>query len=322
MKKTAKHRLWSLLSTAVMFLYAVPALASAPAEVIGQPVPEELGLQPAASPMREQMIQFHDHLLLPIITVITAFVMLLLLIVIVRFNARANPVPSKTTHNTMLEIIWTLVPVLILIVVVIPSMKMLYYIDRTKEADMTLKVIGNQWYWGYEYPDNGDFSFLSNLVKDKDLKPGQVRLLSVDNPVYLPINKNIRLLITASDVIHSWSVPALGIKLDAVPGRTNETWVRIDKEGTFYGQCSQLCGDGHGFMPIEVHGVTMPEFEKWVRSQGGKMPSEASKEKGAANAAEPAMENAQEPAAVAPPVKAGTNKKAGTGKKEEKAGDK
>jgi cytochrome c oxidase subunit 2 len=307
MKKTAKTFLWTL---AAFLTVSLPAFANAPADVIGQPTPGEIGFQPAATPMKQQMIEFHDGWLLPIIIGISALVMALLLIVIVRFNARTNPVPSKTTHNTMLEIVWTLVPVLILVVLVIPSMKLLYFVDRlpAKDAEMTLKVIGNQWYWGYEYPDNGGVNFVSNLIKDNkiDKSKGQVRLLSTDNPVVLPVDTNIRLLFTASDVIHSWGVPAFGIKLDAVPGRTNETWVRIDKTGTFYGQCSQLCGEGHGFMPIEVHAVSKPDFVKWVHSQGGKMPGE--QVKGAANA----------PAA---PAKA--DDKSAPNKKEEKAaGDK
>ena len=305
MKKTAKTFLWTL---AAFLAVSMPAFAEAPADLIGQPTPGEIGMQPAATPMKAQMNAFHDNLLLPVTTAIAIFVMVLLLWVIVRFNARANPVPSKTTHNTMLEIVWTLVPVLILVVFVIPSMKLLYYADRVplKDADMTLKVIGHQWYWEYEYPDNGGFNFLSNLVPDDkiDKSKGQVRLLSTDNAVVLPVDTNIRILIGASDVIHSWGVPAFGVKTDAVPGRTNETWVRIDKEGTFYGQCSQLCGQGHGFMPIEVKAVSKAEFAKWVHSQpGGKMPGEPVK--GASNA----------------PVKA--DDKSASNKKEEKAaGDK
>jgi cytochrome c oxidase subunit 2 len=213
---------------------------------------------------------FHDDLLIPIIFAIVIFVLALLVIVVMRFNARANPVPSKVTHNTMLEVVWTLIPVLILIVIAVPSMKILYYADRTQDAEMTLKVTGYQWYWGYEYPDNGGVNFLANLVKDKDIRPGQLRLLSTDNPVVIPVDTNIRILMTASDVIHSWSVPAFGIKTDAVPGRTNETWVRATKTGTFYGQCSQLCGQNHGFMPIEVKVVPKNEFARWLHAQGGK----------------------------------------------------
>jgi cytochrome c oxidase subunit 2 len=272
MKKISN--LWKISGYASAFLTA--AFMTAPAfATLGQPEAGAIKLTEAASPMKEKMIAFHDHLLMPVITAITIFVFVLLLIVIVRFNSRANPTPSKTTHNTLLEVVWTLIPVLILIVVVIPSMKMLYYVDRTTEAEMTLKTIGSQWYWSYEYPDNGGITFTSNLVQDKDLKPGQPRLLATDNVVVLPVDTNIKILTAATDVIHSWAVPALGIKLDAVPGRLNETWVRIDKEGEFYGQCSQLCGQGHGYMPIEVHAVSKQAFAEWVKKQGGKMPGDA-----------------------------------------------
>jgi cytochrome c oxidase subunit 2 len=198
----------------------------------------------------------------------------------VRFNSKTNPVPSKTTHNTLLEVVWTLLPVIILVVLVIPSLKMLYYVDKTVDAEMTLKVTGYQWYWGYEYPDNGGINFLSNLVQDSDLKPGQPRLLATDNPVVLPVDTNIKILTAASDVIHAWAIPAFGIKMDAVPGRLNETWVRIDKEGTFYGQCSEICGQGHGYMPIEVHAVSRQAFAEWVKKQGGKMPEIKNKKAG------------------------------------------
>lgn len=279
MKKMFEH-FYKLAAFVTAAFVSTPAFAT-----LGQPVAKGLGLQEAASPMKEKMHWFHNDLMMPIITFICLFVLVLLIIVIVRFNAKANPVPSKKTHNTLLEVIWTLVPVLILVVVAIPSMKLLYYTDRTAEAEMTLKVIGNQWYWGYEYPDHGGFNFVSNMVPDKDIKPGQVRLLSTDNPVVLPVGTNIKLLFTSNDVIHSWAVPAFGIKLDAVPGRTNETWVHIDKEGTFYGQCSQLCGQNHAYMPIEVKAVSKAEFAAWVKKQGGKMPEEIAAEKAKADAA-------------------------------------
>lgn len=263
-----KKTLWLLLVAIAVF--AVPALAHAQ-ETIGIAKPWQLGFQEAVTPSKTRMEWFHNTLLLPIITGIVVFVMGLLLYVMIRFNAKANPVPSKTTHNTMLEVVWTLVPVLILVVIVIPSMKMLYFVDRTTDAEMTLKVTGYQWYWGYEYPDQGGVNFLSNMVQDKDLKEGQQKLLSTDNVVVLPVDTNIRLLVTASDVIHSWAIPSFGVKIDAVPGRTNETWTRIEKEGIYYGQCSELCGQNHGYMPIEVHAVSKAEFAKWVVAQGGTM---------------------------------------------------
>lgn len=240
----------------------------------GKAVDWEMGLQAAASPVRERMIDFHNGLLMPIITAVAALVFVLLLWVVIRYNRKANPVPSKTTHNTMLEVVWTLIPVLILVVIVIPSMKLLYFADKARDAEMTIKVTGYQWYWGYEYPDHGGVNFMANLVKDADLKPGQPRLLATDNPVVLPVDTNVRILMTASDVLHAWAVPAFGVKIDAVPGRLNETWVRVTKEGTFYGQCSELCGQGHGFMPIEIKAVSKPEFAKWVAAQGGKMPAD------------------------------------------------
>lgn len=230
---------------------------------VGQAEPWQLGFQEAASPVMHEINDFHNMLLV-IITVITAVVLGLLLYCIVRFNARANPTPSRTSHNTLLEVIWTAVPVLILVVIAIPSFKLLYYGDRTVEAEMTLKAIGNQWYWTYEYPDNGELSFDAIMVEDDELKEDEPRLLTTDNAIVLPVDTNIRLLTTATDVIHSWAMPAFGVKLDAVPGRTNETWFRIEQAGMYYGQCSELCGIRHGFMPIMVKAVSKDEFETWL----------------------------------------------------------
>lgn len=173
---------------------------------------------------------------------------------------------QKTTHNTMLEVVWTVIPVVILIVVAVPSFKLLYYADRTVEPEMTLKITGYQWYWGYEYPDHGEISFDSYMVPDDEITGDQVRLLSTDTQVVLPVDTNIQLIITAEDVLHAWAVPAFGVKLDAVPGRLNETWTRITKPGTYYGQCSELCGQGHGFMPIEIKAVSKEEFARWVKT--------------------------------------------------------
>lgn len=257
----------------VLLMNTFPAAANKQ-EILGQPTNWQINLQDPASPMKERMEWFHNHLLFPIITAITLFVLGLLVYVMIRFNARANPTPSKTTHNTTLEIIWTVIPVLILLALVVPSMKLLYYADKTTDAEMTLKAIGHQWYWEYEYPDNGGINFTSNLIPDKDIQKGQVRLLSTDNPVVLPIDTNIRILTAATDVLHAFAMPALGVKIDANPGQVNETWVRIDKKGVFYGQCSELCGQGHGFMPIEIHAVSKEDFAAWVKKQGGKMPEE------------------------------------------------
>lgn len=283
----AAHRIAAALTAGLMAFTALPALAqdaAAPAAdagantnaeglLYGQPTNWGIDLQPAASPMKEKMHYFHDGLLMPIITAIVLFVLALLVIVVFRFRAAKNPTASRTTHNTMLEVVWTLVPVIILVAIVIPSMKMLYYVDRAKNPEMTLKVTGHQWYWSYSYPDNGDFGFDANMVQDKDLKEGQPRLLATDNAVVLPVDTDIRILVTADDVIHSWAMPAFGVKTDAVPGRTNETWARIDRPGIYYGQCSEICGINHGFMPIEVHAVSKEEFANWVKAQGGTMPA-------------------------------------------------
>src|SRR5690606_12848505 len=178
--------------------------------------------------------------------------------------AKRNPEPSRTTHNTLVEVLWTVVPVVILVGIAIPSFKLLYYLDRVEEADMTIKVIGRQWYWTYEYPDHGNFAFDSNMIPEDQIQPGQLRLLEVDNRIVLPVDTNVRILVTASDVLHSFAVPAFGIKKDAVPGRINETWVRVDREGVYYGQCSELCGVNHAYMPIAVEVVSKERFAEWV----------------------------------------------------------
>lgn len=224
----------------------------------------QMGFQPAVSPTAEEIHWFNDYILLPIIIFIVAFVMALLAYVMWRFSATRNPTPSKTTHHTTIEVLWTAVPVMILIVIAIPSFKLLYFADRVEDGDITLKAIGNQWYWSYQYPDYDNLEFDATMIPEDELQPGQKRLLETDNPVVLPVNTNIRLLITASDVLHSFALPAMGIKLDAVPGRVNETWMRIEEEGTYYGQCSELCGSGHSYMPIMVKAVSKPEFEAWI----------------------------------------------------------
>jgi cytochrome c oxidase subunit II len=234
------------------------------AAVAAQPEPWQLGFQPAATPVMERIASLHD-LLLWIIILISIFVLALLAYVCVRFRASRSTTPSRRTHHTLLEIAWTAVPVLILVVIAIPSFKLLYYQDRTPEAELTIKAIGHQWYWSYEYPDNGNFAFDAYLVADADLEPGQLRLLTTDNRIVLPVDTTVRVLVTATDVLHAWGVPAFGVKIDAVPGRVNETWLRIEEPGTYYGQCSELCGDYHGFMPIMVEAVSKDEFEAWTQ---------------------------------------------------------
>ncbi len=245
---------------------AVAGLAAAiTAAGAAEPKPWGIGFQPAASPTAEQIHSFND-LLLILISAIVVFVLALLLYASWRFSEKRNPTPSRTTHNTVIEVLWTVIPVIILVIIAVPSFKLLYFADRVEEADMTIKAIGRQWYWSYEYPDDGDFTFDANMVPDEDLEEGQPRLLATDYPVVLPVDTNIRILVTASDVLHSFAVPAFGIKLDGVPGRINETWVRITEPGTYYGQCSELCGTGHSYMPIMVKAVSKDEYQAWVRT--------------------------------------------------------
>jgi cytochrome c oxidase subunit II len=227
---------------------------------LGQPAPWEYKLQEAATPVMENITWFHDFLLV-LITLITLFVLALLIIVAVKFNAKANPVPSKTTHNTLIEVAWTLIPVLILVALVVPSFRLLFLELDVPKADLTIKVTGKQWYWSYAYPDNGKFEFDSLLAQDK-----QPRLLGVDNEMVVPVNKVVRIQTTGADVIHSFAVPAFGIKIDSVPGRLNETWFKATKTGMFYGQCSELCGKDHAFMPIAVRVVSDQEFAAWIET--------------------------------------------------------
>jgi len=227
------------------------------------PQPWQLGMQASASPVKENIAWLHN-LLLVIITLITIFVLVLLVYVMVRFRASAHPKPTRTTHNTMIEIIWTVVPTLILVIIAIPSFKLLYFMDRTFEADMTLKVNGHQWYWSYEYPDQGGLKFESYMIPEADLKPDQKRLLEVDNRVVLPVDTNVRILVGGTDVMHSWMVSSLGVQIYAVPGRVNETWVKVNKPGVYYGQCNQICGINHAYMPIAVEALSKADFERWV----------------------------------------------------------
>jgi cytochrome c oxidase subunit 2 len=249
------------LTVGILFAGAGMSLAGT-----GQPTPWQLGLQDAASPVMVDISWFHDFLLW-IISAITAFVLALLLIVIVRFNARANPTPSRTTHNSVLEVAWTIVPVVILVSIAIPSFRLLFLQLDNPKPDLTVKATGKQWYWSYNYPDNGNFEFDSLIVEDKDLKPGQPRLLTVDHEMVVPVNKVVHVLVTGADVIHSFAVPSFGIRIDAIPGRLNDTWFKATSEGTFHGQCSELCGKDHAFMPITVRVVNDAEFAAWVEAE-------------------------------------------------------
>ena len=228
-----------------------------------QPKDWQLGFQEAASSTMRDIVNFHDKLLLPIIIAISVFVLFLMVYACIRFRASANPVPSKRTHNVAVEVLWTLIPCLILIVMAVPSFKILYSQDTIPKAEVTVKAVGYQWYWGYEYPDE-NIIFESYMLEDKDLKENQPRLLAVDNELVVPVNKVVKVLITANDVLHAWALPAFGVKRDAVPGRINETWFKAEKVGTYYGQCSELCGIKHAFMPITVKVVTDEEYQEWL----------------------------------------------------------
>src|SRR5690242_10096694 len=249
----------SVLSAIALILLARPGAAWA---ALGHPVPGQMDLQHSATPVMQDVASFHTFLLW-VIAVISAFVLVLLLICIVRDNARANPRPSRTTHNTPIEILWTIVPVIILAVIAVPSFRLLFVQLEVPKPDLTVKVTGKQWFWSYAYPDS-KFEFDSLMVQEKDLKPGQLRLLAVDNEMVVPVNKVVHVLVTGADVIHSFTVPSFGIRMDAIPGRINETWFKATIEGVFYGQCSELCGKDHSFMPIAVRVVNDNDFNAWL----------------------------------------------------------
>ena len=239
------------------------APTSALAQLVQEPHPWQLGMQAAHSPV-ERNVQSLNDLLLWIIVLITLFVAGLLGYVCWRYSAKRHPMPGRTSHNTVLEIAWTVLPVLILVVIAIPSFRLIYFEDRTYSPDMTIKVTGHQWYWEYGYPDSGDLHFDSYMVPQEDLKPGMIRQLSADNQLVLPVGKHIRILTTSGDVIHSFFIPSLGVQRYAIPGRTIETWVRVDEPGDYYGECNQICGTNHSVMPISIHAVTEAEYKTWL----------------------------------------------------------
>ena len=245
------------------FFLIISSLLIAVEAFANQPKDWQLGFQNPASDGMRDIVNFHNNLLLPIIIAISVFVLFLMLYACVRFRASANPNPSKRTHNVTVEILWTLIPCLILIVMAVPSFKILYKQDTIPKADLTIKAIGYQWYWGYEYPDE-NIIFDSYMIEEKDLRADQPRLLAVDNEVVVPVNKVVKVLITANDVLHAWALPSFGVKRDAVPGRINETWFKAEKEGTYYGQCSELCGIKHAFMPITVKVVSEEDYQEWL----------------------------------------------------------
>jgi cytochrome c oxidase subunit 2 len=241
------------------------SIGAASAAWAAKPEPWQMGFQPAASTVMEAIDKFHD-ILLVIITAITVFVLALLLYVVWRFREKRNPTPSKTAHNTTLEVAWTVIPVLILVFIAFKSFPLLYYTDVTPEPELTIKATGHQWYWSYEYPDDGNFTFDAYMIADGDIDPskGQLRLLETDNRVVVPVDTVVRIQMTAADVLHAWAVPAFGVKEDAVPGRLNESWFKATKEGVFYGQCSELCGNNHAYMPIAVEVVSKEQYRQWV----------------------------------------------------------
>ncbi len=231
------------------------------------PEPWQFGFQQAATPVMERISSLHEWLLIVAVAIVV-FVSGLLFYTLWKFSASRNPTPSTTTHNTLIEMAWTAVPVIILVLIAVPSFKLLYFADKVPKADFTVKAIGNQWYWVYEYPDHGKFAFEARMIRNRaDLKPGQPYLLETDNAMVVPVNATVRVQVTAVNVIHAWAVPAFGVKIDAVPGRLNETWFKATREGTYYGQCSELCGLEHGFMPIKVQVVTREKFEEWATAR-------------------------------------------------------
>ena len=282
-------------------------LAAAPVQaqdLLGQPTPGGIDLQPAASPLKHDAIFFHNAILMPVITAITLLVLVLLIWIVIRFNRKANPTPARWSHNTAIELIWTIAPVVILLVIALFSFRLLFDYHDMPKPDVTVKVTGNQWNWAYEYPDQNVPEYISNMLSEEEVAerglPHSAYRMAATEPMVVPVGKTVQLLITASDVIHAVALPAFGLKTDAVPGRINSTWFKAERTGVFYGQCSELCGTDHAFMPIEIRVVTQAEFERWVVSKGGSMTPPA-----AAAPAAPAPA-AEAPAAEAPGVDAAT----------------
>jgi cytochrome c oxidase subunit 2 len=298
-------RTWTAAAAAgaTSAFWSVQALAE---ELMGQPTPGGIGLQPAASPLKHAAHDFHDLILLPIITLICVFVLGLLIWCVIRYNKRSNPIPAKWSHNTVVEVVWTVVPVLILMAISVVSFKLLFAYHDMPKPDLTVKATGYQWYWGYELPDQKVGEFVSNMLPEDEAKARNVPYrLAATEPLVVPVNKTVRVLVTGADVIHAFALPAFGLKIDAIPGRINETWFRAERTGTFYGQCSELCGVDHAFMPLEIKVVTQPEFEAWVASKGGSMTPDAPA--APATAAAPAAADAATPAAATAPAAPAAN---------------
>ncbi|RZJ95072.1 MAG: cytochrome c oxidase subunit II [Novosphingobium sp.] len=270
MGKRARGWIGGAIASAGLAVFAAaPAFAQ---DLMGQPTPGGIDLQPAASPLKHEAIAFHNFILLPIITFISLLVLGLLIWIAVRYNKRANPVPARWSHNTLVEIIWTVVPVLVLVVIALFSFKLLFAYHDMPRPDLTVKATGNQWNWAYEYPDQGIAEYVSNMLPEDEARARNLPYrLAADEPIVVPVGKVVRVLVTAADVIHAFALPAFGLKTDAVPGRVNETWFKAERTGVFYGQCSELCGVDHAFMPIEIHVVTEAQFAAWVAEKGGSM---------------------------------------------------
>ena len=262
-------------------LLAAAWLQTGPSFAQSGPQPWQMNFRPSATPVMDDIVDFHN-LLLVIEVLIVLFVLGLMVYICVKFNAKANPVPSKTTHNAFLEVVWTVIPIIILIVITVPSVKLLVFMDKAPKdkVEMTLKVIGHQWYWSYEYPDAGNLAFDSNIIPDEeiDASKGQIRLLEVDNRIAIPVDTTIRVIMTSEDVLHNWAVPAFGIKMDTVPGRINEAWIRVPaaKAGVYRGQCSELCGVNHGYMPIVIEAKSKQDFAKWLNKAKKEFANDAS----------------------------------------------
>jgi len=241
-------------------------------DLMGQPTPGGIDLQPAASPLKHEAIWFHNAILLPMCFLISGFVLALIIWIVIRYNKKSNPTPARWAHNTLVEVIWTVLPVMILVGISLFSFRLLFAYHDMPTPDLTIKATGNQWNWAYEYPDQGVPEYISNMLPEAEAKARNVPYrLAADEPIVVPVGKTVRVLVTAADVIHAFALPAFGLKTDAVPGRVNETWFRAEREGVFYGQCSELCGDDHAFMPIEIHVVSQAAFAQWVVSKGGSM---------------------------------------------------
>lgn len=268
--KRARAAIGGLSAFIVMAL--MTGTAAAQEVLMGQPTDGAIGLQPAASPLKHDAIWFHDVVLLPIITGICLLVLGLLVWIVVRYNKRANPTPARWSHNTLIEVVWTVLPVMVLVFISLFSFRLLFAYHDMPEADLTVKATGNQWNWSYEYPDQSIPEYVSSILPEEDAKARNLPYrLAADEPLVVPVGKVVRVLVTASDVIHNFALPAFGLKTDAIPGRVNETWFRAERTGVFYGQCSELCGNDHAFMPIEIRVVTQAEFDAWVLSKGGSL---------------------------------------------------